>query len=565
MDSPWFRFYEESVPRSLDYPAISLPDLLDRSAGTWPDKVALRFFVDPKLPSSTMTYAELQRDSRRFALALAHLGVKKGDRVALMLPNCPQFVVAFYGVLRLGAIAVNTNPLYVSREMADQFTDAGCETVVMLNQFYPRLQEAQSRLPIKRVIVVDIAETMPWWVRFLVHMKQKKEKEYVEIRPQGDIFSFQALVAQHAPQPHAVEIKPDDVALFQYTGGTTGVPKAAMLTHRNLTANTLQLNAWFTQVQPGHEVCMGAIPFFHVYGMTTCMLFGIWIGAEVVMLPRPRPVDNVMKLLQRCSVTIFPGVPTLYTAINSHPDVKKYRLGSVKACISGAAPLPLEVQQKFESLTGGKLVEGYGLTEAAPVTHANPLLGQRRTGSSGLPLPDVEARIVDLDTKQIMPAGSEGELAVRGPQVMLGYWNRPEETAKMIRDGWLHTGDIARMDADGYFYIVDRAKDMIIASGLKVLPREVEEVLFLHPKVQEAVVAGVPDAYRGETVKAFVILKPGVQATEAEIVEFCKQHLAPFKVPKAIEFRTELPKTLVGKYLRRVLVEEEKAKQARKA
>lgn len=562
MERPWLRFYDEGVPPTIEYPEWTLPDLLGRAAKDYPDKVALRFFVDPKLPPGTMTYRQLQDATERFATALFQLGVRKGDRVGLMLPNCPQFVVAFFGILRIGAIAVNTNPLYVSREMKEQFGDAGCETVVLLDSFFPRLREIHAATKIKRVIVVDIASPLSWPVRTLVHLAQRKRGEYVRVKPQSDIFYMSRLIEHYPPTPPGADLKPTDVALFQYSGGTTGTPKAAMLTHRNLVVNTIQVATWFVKAEYGKEVVMGAIPFFHVYGMTACMIFGVYIAGEIVLLPRPRPVDNVMTLIAKTRSTIFPGVPTLYAGINNHPRVKEFDLSSVKICISGAAPLPMEVAETFERLTGGNLVEGFGMSELSPVSHCNPLYGKRKPGSIGLPMPDTDARIVDLDTKQPLPVGQEGEMCVRGPQRMLGYWNRPVETEHMIRDGWLHTGDVGKMDEDGFFYIVDRAKDMIVASGLKVLPREVEEVLYLHPKVAEAVAAGVPDPYRGETVKAYLVLKEGQSATEAEIVEFCRIHLAAFKVPTAVEFRKELPKSLVGKVLRRVLVAEEKAKQA---
>lgn len=565
MDRPWIKHYQSGVPDTIEYPDWTLPDLLDNAAEKYPEKTAVRFFVDPKLPAASLTYTQLQDATRRFATALFQMGVRKGDRVAVMLPNCPQFVVAFYGILRLGAIAVNTNPLYVSREMKEQFADSGCETVILLDQFFPKLREVHAATKVKRVIVVDIASPLSAPVRMLVHMVQRKHGEYVRVKPQSDIFYFERLLQHYPPTPPGADLRPSDVALFQYSGGTTGTPKAAMLTHRNLVANTFQVAAWFVGAENGKEVFMGAIPFFHVYGMTTCLLYGISAGCELVMLPRPRPVDNVMTLIQKTRATIFPGVPTLYAAINNHPDVKKFDLSSVKYCISGAAALPVEVAEEFERLTGGKLVEGYGMSELSPVAHCNPLEGPRRKGSIGVPVPDTDARVVDLDTKQPVPVGTEGELCVRGPQTMLGYWNRPVETENMIRDGWLHTGDVAKMDEDGFFYIVDRVKDMIIASGLKVLPREVEEVLYMHPAVAEAVVAGVPDPYRGETVKAYVILKEGKTAGERDIIEFCKIHLATFKVPTAVEFRSELPKTLVGKVLRRVLVEEEKAKLGGKA
>jgi long-chain acyl-CoA synthetase len=562
MEARWFRFYDKGVPRTIDYPDWTLPDLVDRSAERYPDRVALKFFVDAKLPPSTLSYRQLHDQTLRFATALFQLGVRKGDRVAIMLPNCPQFVVAFFGTLRLGAVAVNTNPLYVSREMREQFEDSGCETVILLDQFFPKLREIQAATRIRRVIVVDVAGTLSWPVRKLVHLAQRKRGEYVRIHRQSDIYHFSHLLAKYPPTPPGASLRPTDTAIFQYTGGTTGVPKAAMLTHGNLLANTLQLESLFVGVEPGREVFMAAIPFFHVYGMTTCMLLGAHLGAEVAMVPKPRPVDLVMQVVQKRRATVFPGVPTLYNAINNHPRVKDFDLSSVKFCVSGAAPLPGDVQETFERLTGGKLVEGYGLTEAAPVTHANPLYGIRKKGSIGIPLPDVDARIVGLDTREPLPPGQDGELAIRGPQVMRGYWNRPEDTAASLVDGWLLTGDVARMDEDGYFYIVDRKKEMIDVSGFKVLPREVEEVLFMHPKVLEAVAAGVPDAHRGETVKAWLVLKEGQQATAEEIIDFCKLHLASFKVPRQVEFRAELPKTIVGKYLRRVLVEEEKAKLA---
>jgi len=562
MDAPWTQFYEEGVPKSIAYPPWSLPDLLDASAREFPDKRALTFYVDPKLPPSRMTYAQLRDASLRFATALYQLGVRKGDRVAIMLPNCPQFPIVFFGLLRIGAIAVNTNPLYVAREMNEQFHDAGVETVVLLNAFFPRLREIREETKIKRVIVVDIAETLgfPW--KSIVHFVQKKHGEHVEVHPQSDVFFLPRLLEKHPPTPPNVVIDKDDVALLQYTGGTTGTPKGAMLSHANLVANTLQMAGWFAKAERGKEVVMAAIPFFHVYGMTVCMIFGLYTGAEIVIVPRPRPVDVVMKVIQKTRASVFPGVPTLYTAINHHPDVKKYKLGSVKLCLSGAAPLPLEVAETFEKITGGRLVEGYGMTETSPVATANPLFGPRRAGSIGLPVPDTDAKIVDLETGARLGVGQEGELAIKGPQVMLGYWKRPVETAETIKDGWIHTGDIGKFDADGFFYIVDRKKDMISASGLKVLPREVEEVLFMHPKVQEAVVAGVPDPYRGETVKAYVVPKAGAKPTAEELIKFCKLHLASFKVPTQVEFRDELPKSMIGKVLRRVLVDEEKAKQA---
>jgi long-chain acyl-CoA synthetase len=561
-DAPWFRHYEEGVPRTIPFPDISLPELLDRTVEQFPDRVALRFFLDARLPAPALTYRQVQDATLRFATALFQLGLRKGDRVALMLPNCPQFVVAFYGALRIGAIPVNTNPMYVSREMKEQFEDSGCETVVLLDQFYPRLREIHAATRVRRVIVVDVAETLPWHARLLVHLEQRRKGERVRIPAQVDTYSFADLVRSYPPTPPGADLKPGDVALFQYTGGTTGTPKAAMLTHRNLVTNSLQAKAWFPRTATRREIFLGAIPFFHVYGLTSVLLFGIAAGAEIVMIPRPRPVDIVLEAIQRFRVTLFPGVPTLYAAINEHPEVGDYDLRSGALCVSGAAPLPREVFERFEALTGGRLVEGYGLTETSPLTHCTPLFGERRAASIGLPFPNTNARVVDMTSGEPLPPGEEGELEVRGPQVMLGYWNRPEDTLEAFHDGWLRTGDVARMDPEGFFYVVDRRKDMIDASGFKVLPREVEEVLLMHPTVREAVVAGVPDLYRGETVKAYVVLKPGESATQEEVVEFCRLHLAAFKVPRKVDFRSELPKTMVGKYLRRVLVEEERATKA---
>ena len=564
MSPPWTRFYEEGVPPTVTIPLWTLPDLLDASAKEYPERTALTFFVDPKLPPSRMTYAALRDATLRFATALYQLGVRKGDRVAIMLPNCPQFPVVFFGLLRLGAIAVNINPLYVSREMREQLVDSGAETIILLDAFFPRLREIRQETAVRRVIVIDAAETMSFPFRQIVHLVQRIHGERVRVRPQADIFFLPHLLAKYPPSPPRIAVEPRDVALFQYTGGTTGIPKAAMLSHFNLVANTLQLSAWFVRAERGRETVMAAIPFFHVYGMTVCMIFGVYAGATLVLVPRPRPIEGVMRLIQKTGATIFPGVPTLYTAINNHPDVAKYDLGSVKLCLSGSAPLPVEVAETFERLTGGRLVEGYGMTELSPVATANPLFGKRKVGSIGLPLPDTDVKIVDLESGAPLATGAEGELAVKGPQVMLGYWNKPNETATAIRDGWLLTGDIARIDDEGYVTIVDRKKDMISASGLKVLPSEVEKVLVRHEAVQEAVVAGVPDPYRGETVKAYLVLKPGRTASPEQIIAFCRLHLAGFKVPTQVEFRAELPKTMIGKVLRRVLVEEERAKAAAK-
>jgi long-chain acyl-CoA synthetase len=419
------------------------------------------------------------------------------------------------------------------------------------------------------VIVAHIFDTLAFPSNFLVKSRQRRAPEWVDVHPEHNIFYFQHLLDKYGPTPPKADIQPADVALFQYTGGTTGLPKAAMLTHRNLVCNTLQVASWLTSGVPGGEKLMAAIPFFHVYGMTVGMIYAVYSGAEIVIVPNPRPIDNVMNIIQKERCTIFPGVPAMYIGIVNHKQVGNYDLKSIKACISGSAPLPMEIQERFGQITGGLLVEGFGMTEASPVTHCNPIEKGRKAGSIGIPVPDTDAKLVDLETGADLPLGGDqqGELYVRGPQVMKGYWNRPEETADTIdADGWLHTGDICKTDADGYFYIVDRKKDMIIASGFKVLPRDVEEVLFMHPKVLEAVVVGIPQLDRGdETVKAYIVPKgEGEPPSIEEIKAFCQLHLAPYKMPREIEFRQELPKTMVGKVLRRVLVEEEKQKQAAK-
>ena len=561
-ERPWLRFYEEGVPRTIEVPDLTLPEALDRTVDRFPDRVALRFFLDARLPTPTLTWARLRERSQRFATALFQLGVRKGDRVAIMLPNCPELVVAFYGALRIGAIPVNTNPMYVAREMREQFGDSGCETLVLLDQFFPRLREIHAATRVRRVIVVDVTEGLPWPARTLARWAQSRRGERARVPAETDVSFFHELVQAYPPTPPGASLLPTDIALLQYTGGTTGTPKGAMLTHRNLASNAAQARSWFPRLRDGHEVILGVVPLFHAYGLLSVLLLGVSAGAEMVLLPRPRPLDIVLEALHRFRPTLFPGVPTLYAGIIDHPRVGEYELRTGTQCLSGAASLPARVVERFEALTGGRLVEGYGLTETSPLTHGNPIHGERRAGSVGVPVPGTDARVVDLATGERLPPGSEGELEVRGPQVMLGYWKRPAETAEMIHDGWLRTGDICRMDADGWFYVVDRRKDMIDASGFKVFPREVEEVLLMHPAVQEAVVAGVPDAYRGETVKAFVVLRAGQGASAEEIADFCRLHLAAFKIPRQVEFRAELPKSLVGKYLRRVLVDQERARQA---
>jgi long-chain acyl-CoA synthetase len=565
MEKPWLAHWPKGVPEHIDYPRLSLGAFLRETAEAYPNHTATEFF------RAKLTYAEVDDLADRFASGLRTLGVGKGDRVALMMPNTPHFVIAFFGILRAGGVVVQTNPLYTARELANMWKDSGTKVVVTLDIFWPRVEAARPQTDVEHVVVGDVADYLPGLLAKLYPIKKKKDLKKeghwpLAIPREEWVHAFRDLL-RHAPDPGAEpDIDPqEDVAVLQYTGGTTGIPKGAMLTHRNLVANTLQTVAWVPGTRPGEERFMAAIPMFHVYGLTAVLLAAVRLGAAMILHPNPREVDKVLKLCSKAEPTLFPGVPTLYIAMLNHPKLAKADLASIRYCISGAAPLPLEVRRRFEEITGGRLVEGYGLTEASPVTHCNPLSegGVVKEGI-GIPFPDTEAKVVDIESGTAeLPQGEAGELVIRGPQVMKGYWNRQEETARTIRDGWLYTGDIAKVDEDGYFFIVDRKKDMIVASGFNVYPREVEEVLFEHPAVMEAAVIGVPDEYRGETVKAYVVLKEGKAATDEEIRAFCKERLASYKVPRVIEFADELPKTLVGKVLRRALREREEAKAAK--
>jgi long-chain acyl-CoA synthetase len=501
----------------------------------------------------------------RLAAGLAAMGLQRGDRVAIFMPNSPQFVIAFYGILKAGGVAVATNPLYTPRELEHQMKDSGAEFILVMSNFYRTVKQVQPNTPLKKVIVSRIKEYFPPVVRtvFTLFM-EKKMGHRVELEA-GDEW-FQDVLARHSPEQRPqLALGPDDVALLQYTGGTTGLSKGAVGTHRNLVANTLQCRAWLSQTREGQEVTLMAIPLFHVYGLIVGMSLAVQVGSSMVMIPNPRDLKDVLTSIDKYRPTMYPGVPTMYNAINNHPEVLagKHDLSSIKACISGSAPLMRETKDRFEALTGGKLVEGYGLTETLVATHCNPIFGENRTGSIGLPFPGNDCRIVSLDDEvTVLQPEEVGELVIRGPSVMRGYHNMPTETANTLRDGWLYTGDIAYMDKDGYFHIVDRKKEMIKPGGFQVWPREVEEVISQHPKVLEVGVAGIPDAYRGETVKAWVTLKPGESADAEEIRAWCKERLAVFKVPAQVEFRDELPKTMVGKILRRELVRQDKEKGA---
>ncbi|HKZ24341.1 MAG TPA: long-chain fatty acid--CoA ligase [Acidimicrobiia bacterium] len=557
-DRPWLQHYDPGVPHHIDVPPIPLHRFLEDAAKRYGDRPCAIF------KGHAVTYAEMDSLTDRLAAALVDLGVKKGNPVAIFMPNSVQFVMAFYAILKAGGVVVATNPLYTAREIEHQLNDAGVEIMLVMSNFYQTIKGVQPKTRLRRLIVTNIKEYLPGPLRILFTLAKEKKGGHRVKLAEGDLW-LQDVLAAHEKSPRpAVDVGPDDVALFQYSGGTTGLSKAAVATHRNLVANSLQIRSWMTECRDGQETVLMAIPMFHVYGMVAGMSFAVRSGASMVMIPNPRDLKDVLHTIDKYQPSVFPGVPAMYNAINNNPEVAagKFKLTSIKACISGSAPLLRETKNRFEALTGGKLVEGFGLSEAPTATHCNPLMGENRAGSIGMPLPDVECRIVSLDDGvTVLATGEIGELAIRSPNVMRGYHNMPTETVNSLRDGWLFTGDIARMDDDGYFYIVDRKKELIKPGGFQVWPREVEEEIAKHPKVLEVGVAGIPDAYRGETVKAWVVVQPGETLTEDEVKAWCRERMAAFKVPTHVEFRTELPKTTVGKILRRELVRQDKEKQ----
>lgn len=456
------------------------------------------------------------------------------------------------------------NPLYSLRELQFQLKDSGARFIFVLDLLYPRVMQALEGTALEKIVVTGIQERLPFPLNRVYSLKLRRERKLPRIPQDSRTMRYSHLLSVPPMEP-PVPVDPGrDLALLQYTGGTTGTPKGVMLTHFNLLANCLQIKAWTPPLRVDPATIVGALPFFHAYGMTTVMNYAIMTGARVILFPRFE-VGRILKAIHRYRPQLFPGVPTMYVAINSSPGVERFDLRSIEWCISGAAPLPLDVKESFERLTGGRLVEGYGLTEASPVTHANPLGGVQKSGSIGIPVPDTDCRIVSMESGEPLPLGEVGELLVRGPQVMPGYWNQLEETTRVLKDGWLYTGDVARMDEDGYLYIVDRKKEMIIVSGYNVYPREVEEVLYQHPAVREAAAIGIPDSYQGESVKAFVVLKGDAICSAEELTTFCRERLAPYKVPREVEFVSELPKSIIGKVLRRVLAEQEQARRVQGA
>ena len=555
---PWVRWYASGVAEKLYVPDLPLTQLLDDAADDFPRRKALAFL------GRTMTYRALVNAVDRFAGALDGIGVRKGDRVALILPNCPQNVIAFFAVLRLGAVVVQHNPLYTAPELHHQLADSGATVAIVYDGAYGRLAEAQRGTAVRHVIVTSLADYLPSGKRLALRLpfggvREKREQLVTALPSDADVLHFADLLGSSNPAPD-VPIEPDqDLALLQYTGGTTGLPKGAMLTHRNLVANAYQATAWDPDMRRGHETVLAALPIFHVYGLTMCLTVNMLAAGTLVLLPT-FDLGLLFKAIDKWRPTIFPGVPPMYDQIVNSRRTAKHDLRSIRTCVSGAMRLPPATVEKFEQLTGARLVEGYGLTESSPVALANPLSGNARPGSIGVPVPGTEARIADLDDpSRDVPFGVAGELCVRGPQIFSGYWGQPAETAAMLRDGWLQTGDVAVMDQQGFVTIVDRKRDVIMASGFSVFPSEIEDVLAEHPAVKDCAVAGVPHYYRGETVKAFVVLQPDRHATEAELRAFCAARLVAYKVPALFEFRDDLPQNVLGKVLRRVLRAEHEA------
>lgn len=550
---PWLKHYPDEIPTQLDYSDMPLHYYLKKSATDYGDKCAIHFM------GKEFSYQYIWESAIKLAGYLQYIGLKKGDRVAIMLPNTPQAVIGFYGILMAGGVVVQTNPLYTERELEYQLKDSGASMIIALDILFPRISKIKTNTSLQHIIITAISDYLPFPKNLIYPFIQKKQYGIVvDVKHEND----QHLLKKIMNQPDKILTEYDidfeeDIAVFQYTGGTTGSPKGVLLTHKNLVANTLMCSHWLYKCKASEEVILGVIPFFHVYGMTTVMNLSILQGYKMILLPK-FDVDTTLKTIHKQRPTLFPGAPTIYIAILNHPNLNKFDLSSIDTCISGSAALPIDVQEKFEEATGGKLVEGYGLTEASPVTHANFLWDRpRKKGSIGVPWPDTDAVIFSLETGELLPAGEVGEIAIKGPQIMKGYWNNPKETELIFKDGWLLSGDLGYMDEDGYFYVVDRKKDMIIAGGFNIYPREIEEVLYEHPAVQEVVVVGIPDPYRGETVKAYIVLKKDAMVLEQELNMFARKHLAAFKVPRVYEFREELPKTIIGKVLRRVLIAEE--------
>jgi long-chain acyl-CoA synthetase len=548
-DKPWLKFYDHGVPEFVSFENTLLHEFLEKNSRDIPDHIAFIF------QGYKMSFKEFNEMADRFAAFLLDRGVKKGDRISILLPNVIPCPVCFYAVLKTGAGAVMNNPLYSDRELLHQFNDSNSTHLITLDLLANRMIDLRQKTRIRTIVYTSIGDYLPFPKNLLFPLVAKKKKLSAAVKPSPGVFKWKDVIRKYLPSSQTFDISFDDVAMYQYTGGTTGVSKGAVLTHGNLSKQTQQIDAWLPGFKGNKdEIMIGALPFFHVMGLTVSMNFAVFKGWSNILIPKPQP-EPLLEAIEKFRPTIAPLVPTMFIGILNHPKLEATDLSSIKACISGSAPLPLEVIKGFEEKTGSIIIEAFGMTESSPATHVNPYEnGLRKVGSIGLPLPDTLCRIVDLNDPNVdLPVGESGELVIQGPQVMKGYLNMPEETGKTIINGWLHTGDIAYMDDDGYFFIVDRIKDMILSGGYNVYPRDIDEVLFEHPKVREACAIGVPHPTRGEQIKAFVVLAEGKTATEKEMIDYCRQKLAAYKLPTEIEFIDELPKTNVGKVLRKNL------------
>lgn len=555
-DAPWFSFYDPGVPHTMTYSEIPLYAWLDEAAKTHPRSLACSYY------NTDITYARLHREAEILAANLRAHGLVPGDRVGIMLPNLPQTMIAFWGVLKAGGVVTMFNPLYMEKEITHQVRDAGVRFMISFDACWSKFAPLREQLGIERYFLTTVAEGLSFPLNLIQRLRARRDKT---ARPvpfdERTVFPFASLLRGRARLSLPVENPRETVALLQYTGGTTGLSKGAMLTHYNVTSNIEQIGAFLPFLHEGEQTFMGVLPFFHVYGLNTCLALPTYFRARVVPVTRFVPLE-LLANMDKFKATVLPGAPAMYISLLQQKNKDKFSLKSLKVCISGSAPMPVEMMRQFEVAFGARLIEGYGLSEASPITHLTPVQGLRKPGAIGVPLQDTEARIVDMELGTVpLGPGKMGELIVRGPQVMKGYWNKPDETAGALRNGWLYTGDIACMDEDGYFFIVDRKKDMIIVAGYNVSPREIDEVLYEHPKVREAVSVGVSHPARGEVIKAYIVLKEGETCERSEIVAWCRERLANYKVPRMVEFREELPKSLVGKMLRRVLRAEEEARQ----
>lgn len=566
-DRPWFRFYEDSVPHQYPAshplfgddgrgPATSLPEQFSRSVKLYPDNTAIIF------EGTRISYSQLNQLVERFAAALLGLGIGRGDKVVIQLPNIPQAIIGFYGTLRIGAVAVMANPMYVPRELEHTFVDSEAKAVLTLDVYWVnKIKGIKASTGLQSVIVTSIADYLPFPKKQLFPLVMKRKGLWAKVADEPGVYHFSQLLANDNGNALAdityAATSSDETACLQYTGGTTGTSKGAILTHANLLANVHQIGVWFPGLRPGKESTISVLPLFHVFGLSVCMNVSIALGATQILIPDPRNLKSIINAIEKYRPTLFPAVPTLFEGINRFKGIEKRDLSSIMGCFSGSAPLPLEVMTQFEKLTGARITEGFGLTEASPVALVNPLFGVRKEGSVGVPFSGTDAKIVDLaEGTTELPDMEPGELIIRGPQVMKGYWKHDEETATTIRNGWLFTGDIAYRDSDGFFFISGRKKELIIAGGYNIYPREIDEVLYAHPDILEAASVGIPDPHRGETVWAFVVPRPGVTLSREDVVKWCEEHLARYKIPRRVEFVTELPRSAVGKILRRELREQ---------